>query len=89
MINEGLLHATLPKDTSDASMVRWMRLVLAVACLFTLVVEPAGRADLLSLGVFLAYLLQSVTLLLLANRALLVRSKLVHWLDVGWFALMV
>ena len=89
MINEGLLHATLPKDTSDASMVRWMRLVLAVACLFTLVVEPAGRADVLSLGVFLAYLLQSVTLLLLANRALLVRSKLVHWLDVGWFALMV
>lgn len=30
-----------------------------------------------------------MTLLLLANRALLVRSKLVHWLDVGWFTLMV
>ena len=54
MINEGLLHATLPKDTSDANMVRWMRMVLAVACLFTLVVEPSGHADLLSLGVFLA-----------------------------------
>ncbi|MCE3265286.1 MAG: hypothetical protein K0R43_4365, partial [Pseudoduganella sp.] len=36
-----------------------------------------------------AYLLQSVTLLLLANRSILVRSKLVHWLDVGWFTLMV
>ncbi len=89
MINEGPLHANLPKDTSDASMVRWMRTVLAVACLFTLVVEPAGRVDVLSLGVFLAYLLQSVTLLLLANRSILVRSKLVYWLDVGWFTLMV
>ena len=89
MINEGLLHATLPKDTSDASMVRWMRMVLAVACLFTLVAEPSGRVDILSLGVFLAYLLQSVTLLLLANRAVMVRSKLVYWLDVGWFTLMV
>lgn len=89
MINQGPLHSNLPKDTSDASMVRWMRLVLAVACLFTLVVEPAGRADLLSLGVFIAYLLQSVTLLLLANRSILVRSKVVYWLDVGWFTLMV
>ncbi|MCE3264373.1 MAG: hypothetical protein K0R43_3452, partial [Pseudoduganella sp.] len=85
MINVGLVHSNLPKDTSDASMVRWMRLVLAVACLFTLLVEPAGRLDFLSLGVFVAYLLQSVTLLLLANRSILVRSKLVHWLDVGWF----
>lgn len=89
MINEGLLHANLPKDTSDASMVRWMRLVLAVACLFTLVVEPAGQLDLLSLGVFIAYLLQSMTLLLLAGRSILVRSKVVYWLDVGWFTMMV
>jgi signal transduction histidine kinase len=89
VINVGPLHANLPKDTSDASMVRWMRLVLAVACLFTLLTEPAGRADLLSLGVFLGYLLQSVTLLLLASRAILVRSKVVHWLDVGWFIVMV
>ena len=89
MINQGQLHAPLPKDSSDASMVRWMRLVLAVACLFTLIVEPAGTLDTLSLGVFVAYVLQSLTLLLLASRSALVRSKVVYWLDVGWFVLMV
>ncbi|MGO4376898.1 sensor histidine kinase [Pseudoduganella sp. RAF53_2] len=78
------------KDTSDAAMVRWMRLVLAIACLLTLVVDPAvvGRRNTVSLLVFVAYALQSATLLILASRAVLVHSKIVSWLDVGWFTLM-
>ena len=91
MSTEGLPQANLPKDTSDAAMVRWIRLVLSLACLLTLIVDAKqGRSlDLLSLGVFITYALQSLLLVLLANRAIVVHSKLAHWLDVGWFTMMV
>lgn len=72
-------------------MVRWMRMVLAIACLLTLVIDPSavGRRDTASLLVFFAYLVHSLLLLLLASRTALAHSKLVYWMDVGWFTLMV
>jgi len=78
------------KDTSDALMVRWMRLVLAISCLLTLVIDPAvvGRRNVFCLGIFIAYALQSAVLLLLASRAIRVHNRIICWLDVGWFTLM-
>jgi signal transduction histidine kinase len=78
------------KDTSDASMVRWMRLVLAIACLLTLIVDPevVGRRSTASMFVFIAYTAQSLILLVLASRSIHVHPKVVSWLDVCWFTLM-
>jgi len=71
-------------------MVRWMRLVLAIACLLTLSIDPqaAGQRSTASLAVLGAYVLHSLILLVTGRHAPL-RGKLVCWLDVAWFSLMV
>jgi signal transduction histidine kinase len=89
--NESLLTAGLAKDTSDASMVSWMRVVLSVSCVLTLIIDPdtVGKRSTVSLAVFIAYAVQSLFLLALLNRSILMRSNLMYWIDVGWFSMMV
>ena len=57
------------KHTSDTSMVRWMRLVLAIACLLTLSIDPevAGQRSTASLAVLSAYVLHSLILLVIGG----------------------
>lgn len=85
------LPLRLPKDTSDAAMVGRMRLLLSTSCLLTLLIDPEamGKQDVFSRLAFLAYTLQSLLLYVLAHKSALARSKIVCWLDVGWFALIV
>jgi signal transduction histidine kinase len=83
-------HAMM--DAVDAPMVGKMRLALAVAMLLTLYIEHSS----LAIGhgsvwiVFGAYVLHSVVLAVGSElHKPFTRGKLIHWLDVAWFALIV
>lgn len=79
----------LPKDRADTSMVNRMRLVLAMTCLLTLFIDPAGvgRMNDFTIFVFAGYLLHSLVLNLFGSPKL--RPHVAYWLDVGWFYLIV
>ena len=84
--------ARLVTDVADAQLVAAMRLVLAVSVLLAIFVDPAGLSDVdgLSWLVFLGYLLHSLTLVVFTRLGQpLSQSKLVHWLDVAWYGLMI
>ena len=83
-------------DVAGASMVFIMRLLLAVSAILTLSIAPhdlgvSGAQNLLSWIVFSAYVMHSLTLLLAArrHRNLFWHGKLVYWLDLVWYGLMV
>ncbi|WP_432380557.1 hypothetical protein [Duganella sp. P38] len=84
-------------DAVGASMVFIMRLVLALTAILTLWVAPGdlgnrhGARTLLSTLIFGGYFLHSLALLLAARRYRnpFWHGKLVYWIDLGWFALMV
>ncbi|QJD89650.1 histidine kinase [Duganella dendranthematis] len=83
-------------DVAGASMVFIMRLLLALSALLTLTIAPAdlgnpGAPGLLPWLVFSAYLVHSVTLLVAArrHRTPFWHGKVVYWLDLGWYGLMV
>ncbi|HJV00213.1 MAG TPA: histidine kinase [Burkholderiaceae bacterium] len=79
----------LPKDPPDTAMVNRMRLVLAMTCLLTLFIDPAGvgRMNDFTIFVFAGYLLHSLVLNVFASPRL--RAQVAYWLDVGWFYLIV
>ncbi|MBA5686208.1 sensor histidine kinase [Rugamonas apoptosis] len=83
------MPSRLPKDATDASMVNRMRLVLAMTCLLTLIIDPAGvgRMNDFTIFVFAGYLLHSLVLNLVGSPRL--RAHVAYWLDVGWFYLIV
>lgn len=83
-------------DVAGASMVFIMRLLLALSALLTLTVAPGDLGDstapgLLSWLVFSAYLMHSLALLVAARRyrTPFWHGKVVYWLDLGWYGLMV
>ena len=84
-------------DAVGASMVFIMRLVLALTAILTLLVAPGdlgnrhGARSLLNALIFGGYLLHALALLLAARRYRnpFWHGKLVYWIDLGWFALMV
>jgi signal transduction histidine kinase len=84
-------------DVAGASMVFVMRLLLALSALLTLSIAPgdlggnASSTGLLTWAIFIAYLAHSVTLLVAAryHRNPFWHGKLVYWLDLGWYGLMV
>jgi len=84
-------------DVAGASMVFVMRLLLALAALLTLLIAPADlgsnavAAGILPWLVFSAYLLHSIVLWVAARRYgnPFWHGKLVYWIDLGWYALMV
>ncbi|NGZ86495.1 sensor histidine kinase [Duganella aceris] len=84
------------RDAAGASMVFIMRLLLALSAVMTLFIAPgdlgkAGAQGLLIWLVFTAYLLHSAILLVAARRHgnPFWHGKLVYWLDLVWYALMV
>ncbi len=83
-------------DVAGASMVFVMRLLLALSALLTLSIAPGDLGNtnahgLLAWMVFCAYLAHSITLLVAARRHRnpFWHGKLVYWLDLGWYGLMV
>ncbi|MYN30457.1 sensor histidine kinase [Duganella levis] len=83
-------------DVAGASMVFIMRLLLALSALLTLSIAPGDLGNASTQGalawmVFSAYLAHSMTLLVAARRHgnPFWHGKLVYWLDLGWYGLMV
>lgn len=83
-------------DVASAVMVFVMRLLLAVTAILTLYIAPMdlgihGRQGMLSWLVFSGYVLHSMTLLIAARRRgnPFWHGRLVYWLDLGWYGLMV
>ncbi|MYM75080.1 histidine kinase [Duganella sp. FT134W] len=83
-------------DVAGALMVFIMRLLLALSALLTLFIAPGdlgsnGTQSKLTWLIFIAYLLHSMILLVAARRRknFFWHGKLVYWLDLGWYALMV
>lgn len=92
MNHENEISARHARDAADASMVGRMRLVLSVSALLTVFIDPKGAGELMSFTwlVFCGYALHSVVLYILSQLDQpFLQSKLIHWLDVGWYALIV
>jgi signal transduction histidine kinase len=84
------------RDVTGASMIFIMRLVLAVSALLTLFIAPddmgaGGRQGALSWLIFIGYLLHSATLLVAVryHGNPFWHGKVVYWLDLGWYCLMI
>lgn len=79
-------------DTVDLTMIFSMRLLLAVTALLTLFINPlhVEGPPMLPWLVLSMYLLNSaVLLLLLYLQQPLVQGRLIYWLDVAWYGLIV
>ena len=79
-------------NVSDAQVVSRMRLVLAVSVLLTIFIDPSGliRVDALIWCIFFGYVFHSMVFCISSPRnEPFSQSKLVHWLDVCWYTLMV
>jgi signal transduction histidine kinase len=82
----------LAAHATDAKMASRMRLVLAASVVLAVLIDPAGLSSVNRLTgfVLLAYLSHSIVVYVysqLDHR--LSQSRLVHWLDVVWFAMIV
>ena len=82
----------MPADVAGASMVFGMRLLLSISALLTLYIAPAdlGVMKHLSGWIFGAYTIHSAALLVAALRRdqPFWHGKIVYWVDLAWFALM-
>jgi signal transduction histidine kinase len=79
-------------DASDAQMVARMRLVLAISILLTIFIDPSDLSgiNLFTWIISFAYVVHGITLYIFSTlNKPGSQSKLIHWLDVGWFALLV
>lgn len=84
--------AGLAAEAADAQMVSAMRLVLATSVLLASVIDPSSfkGAGGLIWALFTSYVLHSVVLHTLSLKQQPVAlGKLVHWLDVVWYAVFV
>src|SRR5688500_4860703 len=86
------IDTSLAADAGDARMVARMRLVLSVSALLAVFVDPAslrgvgGSTWLL----FCGYILHSLVVCVYSElEAPLSQSRMIHWLDIGWYALIV
>ncbi len=84
------------RDVAGASMIFIMRLLLAVSALLTLFIAPddlgaSGTQGALTWLIFVGYLLHSATLLVAAryHGNPFWHGKVVYWLDLGWYCLMI
>ncbi|MFC6518980.1 hypothetical protein ACFQAT_03500 [Undibacterium arcticum] len=86
------ISSRLAREAADASMVGRMRLVLSIAAVLTIFIDPEGVDDVTGLTqlVFCGYTLHSIVLYVLSQLDQpFLHSKMIHWLDVGWYALIV
>lgn len=85
-------NANTVKDAADASMVGMIRLVLSASALLTIFIDPssAGRLTIFTWYVFFGYNLHSLILYVLSHRDQpFLQSKLIHWLDIFWYTLII
>lgn len=78
-------------DVDEIALISKMRLVLAGATLLTVIIDPQGlgQPHPFTAIIFYAYTAQSALIYILSETNARIRqSKLVHWLDVFWFALL-
>ncbi|MDQ3060662.1 MAG: histidine kinase [Pseudomonadota bacterium] len=90
--SEKQFDLSLAANTADAKMVSRMRLVLAIAVLLAVFIDPAGLSSVnrLTWLVLFGYLAHSSVVYVYSQLDnLLLQSRLVHRLDVLWFAAIV
>lgn len=78
-------------DVDEIALIAKMRLVLAVATLLTVIIDPKGlgQPHPYTTIAFYIYTAQSIGIYILSETHSAIRqSKLNHWLDVFWFALL-
>lgn len=90
---ENEINAQMARDAAaDTSMVGRMRLVLSSSALLTAFIDPDGIGKLTSFTwlIFCAYTLHSIVLTILSQLdQRFSQSKLIPWLDIFWYALIV
>lgn len=89
---ESEISSRLAGEAADASMVDRTRLVLSISALLTVFIDPAVVDGVTGFTwlVFCGYTLHSLVLYVLPKLDQpFLKSTLVHWLDVGWYALIV
>ncbi|RJG17815.1 histidine kinase [Massilia cavernae] len=89
MINNTRLDASLD-DVDETAPIATMRIVLAVATILAMIIDPNGIGDPhpFTLLAFYAYTAHSAVIYISVRLGgELGDSKLVHWLDVFWFSL--
>ncbi|SFH93100.1 Histidine kinase [Collimonas sp. OK307] len=86
------IAASLTTDAADALMVARMRLVLAVSGLLAIFVDPSGLSgvDHFTWLAFSGYIVHSIAIYIFSLLNIpFSQSKLIHWLDICWYALIV
>jgi signal transduction histidine kinase len=86
------IDAGVGGDAGDARMVARLRLVLSLSALLAVFVDPASLrgVDGSTWLLFCGYIAHSLVVCLYAEmEAPLAQGRLIHWLDVGWYALIV
>src|SRR5215207_1134715 len=86
------IDTSLAGDAADARMVARMRMVLSVSALLAVFVDPASLqgVDSSTWLLFCGYVMHSFVVCVYSEReAPLSQSKVIHWLDLCWYALIV
>jgi len=86
------IDTSLTADAADACMVARMRLVLSISALLVVFVDPASLRNVggSTWLLFCGYILHSVVVCVYSElEAPLSQSRVIHWLDICWFALIV
>lgn len=89
---ESEISSRLAGEAADASMIDRTRLVLSISALLTVFIDPAIVDGITGLTwiVFCGYALHSLVLYIIPQLDQpFLSSTLVHWLDVGWYVLIV
>jgi signal transduction histidine kinase len=90
--NKNEIDTSLAADAADTRMVARMRLVLSVSALLAVFVDPASLqgVDGFTWLLFCCYVLHSLVVCFYSELdAPLSQSRLIHWLDVCWYGLIV
>jgi signal transduction histidine kinase len=83
-------RSAVASDSADSRMVGRMRLLLAVSALLAVLIDPAGVSSVEQSvwPVFLAYVIYSLAVYFSSQVwTTLIPSRLVHWMDAIWYAL--
>ena len=87
----GWQDASENDSVNEIALIARMRLILAAGTLLNVIIDPTGlgKPHPFTLILFCAYTVQSFSIYILSeNHATIRESKLVHWLDVFWFSLL-
>ena len=86
------IDTSLTADAADACMVARMRLVLSISALLVVFVDPASLRNVggSTWLLFCGYILHSVVVCVYSElEAPLSQSRVIHWLDICWYAVLI